>query len=57
MSFVKDGEIKVFKDNDNIGPKSANEGQANRYTVDDLVRDSEKEKTVELDMKSEDMEE
>jgi len=38
MSFKKDGEVKVFVKKD--GAKTAS--QEERYTVDDLVEDSDK---------------
>ena len=47
MSLKKDGEIKVYKDEQEVGPKFANKGATNRYTVDDLVRDSEKKEIEE----------
>ncbi len=43
MSFKKDAEIKVFvKESSSV--KNASEEKEVRYTVDDLVRDSEKKK-------------
>jgi hypothetical protein len=47
MSFKKDGEVKVYKDEQEVGPKLANKGSTNRYTVDDLVKDSDKKEEVE----------
>jgi hypothetical protein len=46
MAFIKDGETKVYKDkivktNNN---KQASEVEKVRYTVDDLVRDSQNPK-------------
>lgn len=52
MSFKKDGETKVYKDEQEIGPKLANKGATNRYTVDDLVKDSE-EKEEDTDKEEE----
>lgn len=44
MSFKKDGEIKVF-----VNKKQASKGsQEVRYTVDDLVEDSDKELVRDL---------
>jgi hypothetical protein len=40
MAFKKDGEIKVFVTKV-AGTKSASDEQPARYTVDDLVSDSE----------------
>ena len=51
MSFKKDGEIKVYKkvaangDNEIVIKSSADD--INRYTVDDLVNDSEDESPSE----------
>jgi hypothetical protein len=42
MSFRKDGETKVYKTEGSVGPKMANSGESNRYTVDDLVKDAGK---------------
>lgn len=36
--FKKDGEVKVYKSNKEVSPKSADE-KAERYTVDDLVKE------------------
>ena len=41
MAFKKDGETKVFVPR-KIGDKTASSEEPVRYTVDDLVRDSEK---------------
>lgn len=43
MSFRKDGETQVFKTKDGK-IKTASEQESERYTVDDLVKDSEKDK-------------
>lgn len=41
MGFKKDGEIKVFVDNDSEDIKTAKEKTKERYTIDRLVIDSE----------------
>lgn len=38
--FKKDGEVKVYKSGKEVSPKVADES-AERYTVDDLVRDAD----------------
>lgn len=45
--FNKNGEVKVYKKDLEVSPKVANEDESNRYTVDDLVKDSEQEKAAE----------
>jgi hypothetical protein len=40
MAFDKTGEIKVFKKGDKVGPKLASRNESNRFTVDDLVNES-----------------
>ena len=42
MPIEKTGEIKVYKNGKEVGPKFASEDESNRFTVDDLVRESEK---------------
>ena len=37
----KDGEVKVYKTDKEVSPKSADE-KSERYTVDDLVKDFDK---------------
>ena len=41
LSFKKDGEIKIFKHKGS--DKIANEQDVERYTIDDLVKDSSSE--------------
>jgi hypothetical protein len=43
MGFVKDGETKVYKDKiiKNNNEKTASQKEKVRYTIDDLVRDTE----------------
>lgn len=41
MSFKKDGETKVYVEKVVTGVKNASEKKVTRYTVDDLVRDSD----------------
>jgi hypothetical protein len=41
MSFKKDGEVKVYKET--LNPKLAKDEDPERYTVDDLVEDSNEE--------------
>jgi len=42
MAFKKDGETKVYKAKSGTEQKNASESNE-RYTVDDLVRDSEEQ--------------
>lgn len=46
MSFKKDGEIKVYVERD-VNVKNASEKQQVRYTIDDLVKESKEQKTIE----------
>lgn len=43
VAFKKDGETKVFVSKTGENLKTASEEEKVRYTVDDLVEDSEKE--------------
>ena len=48
MGFIKDGEIKVYKQEYSFEPKTAEDKNIeDRYTVDDLVRDSESKELEE----------
>jgi hypothetical protein len=42
MAFKKDAEIKVYKKGDKVGPKMASEDKTNRFTVDDLISQDNK---------------
>ncbi len=44
MSFKKDAEIKLYVNKKDSQIKTAEKEESVRYTVDDLVKDSEKEK-------------
>lgn len=46
VSFKKDGEIKVYVERD-VNVKNASEKQQVRYTIDDLVKESKEQKTIE----------
>lgn len=43
MSFIKDGETKVYKDKviKDSNAKNASKAESTRYTVDDLVNESD----------------
>lgn len=60
MSFNKNGETRVYRKEGKkktVGPKYANENKSNRYTVDDLVEDSDEGREVSLSTEEEDSEE
>ena len=42
MAFIKDGEVKVYKTENGFSHKKASK-DSERYTVDDLVEESEKD--------------
>lgn len=52
MSFIKDGEIKVFEDEGVDGVEKSSNQKNQRYTVDDLVADSEVQYESEGDEKN-----
>lgn len=56
MSLKKDGEIKVYKNEVDDSPKVANVKESDRYTVDDLVKDSNVEETEDLNIEFNDVE-
>lgn len=57
MSFKKDGEIKVYVSKHGKDTKQASEDKK-RYTIDDLVRDSELTTNLnDLDESTEEMDE
>ena len=49
MSFKKDGEIKVYKTKKDGVSKNASDKEADRYTVDDLVKEEENKKEEETE--------
>lgn len=50
MSFKKDGETKVYRSKDGK-TKTASEKEEDRYTVDQLVKESELEEEKPTDQK------
>ena len=49
MSFKKDGETKVYVEKVVRSVKNASQKKVARYTIDDLVRDSEDTQETQLD--------
>ena len=54
MAFKKNGETEVFKKENKVSPKYANKNESNRYTIDDLVEDSDADQEVSLVMEESD---
>ena len=46
MAFIKNGETKVYRKGKKIGPKFASKDESNRFTIDDLVQESNKKGPV-----------